>query len=77
MEENNYPNQDNYTVSGTNIDEVKRKNENSGMSYNEVKNYLAQTTGGHGTAMYSDTNVEEMKENIHNGYIKKSTDPLE
>ncbi|HHY73286.1 MAG TPA: gamma-type small acid-soluble spore protein [Bacillus bacterium] len=42
-------NHDSYTVVGTNIDEVKRLNERSGMSYNEVKAWLAKTTGGHGT----------------------------
>ena len=33
-----------FTKSGTNIEDVKRKNENSGMSYNEVKNSLAGKT---------------------------------
>ena len=41
--------------------QVKRQNERSGMSYNEVKELLARTTGGHGTGIYSDTNVEEVK----------------
>ncbi|MBS4209425.1 gamma-type small acid-soluble spore protein [Bacillus sp. FJAT-50079] len=50
-----------FTVAGTNINEVKRKNEQSGMSYNEVKEWLAQTTGGKGTTIYSDTDVEEVK----------------
>lgn len=35
-------NQDANTVVGTNINEVKRLNENSGMSYNEVKEWLAK-----------------------------------
>ncbi|MFD1849298.1 gamma-type small acid-soluble spore protein [Oceanobacillus bengalensis] len=63
------PNRDNksdeFTVAGTNIEEVKRKNENSGMSYNEVKEFIANTTGGIGTGIYSDTNVEEVKSKIH------------
>ncbi|WP_338453151.1 gamma-type small acid-soluble spore protein [Niallia oryzisoli] len=54
-------NQGRYTVSGTNIDEVKRLNAQSGMSYNEVKAYLAQTTGGHGTRNFSNTEIEEVK----------------
>lgn len=37
-------NQDNYTKSGTNIDEVKRKNDQSGLTYNEVKMVLANAT---------------------------------
>lgn len=49
-----------YTVTGTNINEVKRKNAESGLSYNEVKALLAQT-GGFGTAKYSNTDVEEVK----------------
>lgn len=60
MMENNKNNQDTFTVTGTNIDAVKRQNELSGMSYNEVKEWLAKTTGGHDTGIYSDTNVEEV-----------------
>lgn len=54
-------NNDGFTVVGTNIEEVKRKNAESGMSYNEVKDWLARTTGGRGTAIYSNTDVEEIK----------------
>lgn len=57
----------NFTSSGTDIDEVKRKNAESGMSYNEVKAMIAKTDGK-GTAMYSDTNSEEVKNNIQNKY---------
>jgi hypothetical protein len=53
------------TIAGTDIEEVKRKNAQSGMSYNEVKAFIAQTTGGHGTAKYSDTNAEEVKKRNH------------
>jgi gamma type small acid-soluble spore protein len=49
-----------YTVTGTDINEVKRQNAESGLSYNEVKALLAQT-GGLGTAKYSNTDVEEVK----------------
>ncbi|MBS4174816.1 gamma-type small acid-soluble spore protein [Bacillus sp. FJAT-49736] len=58
-------NNDSFTVAGTNIDEVKRKNAQSGMSYNEVKEWLASTTGGRETAIYSDTNVDEVKRKIN------------
>ncbi|MBS4219627.1 gamma-type small acid-soluble spore protein [Bacillus sp. FJAT-49711] len=62
MKENNKTvHQDTFTVSGTNIDAIKRANERSGLSYNEVKELLAKTTGGHGTWIYSDTNIEEVK----------------
>ncbi|MEK4230801.1 gamma-type small acid-soluble spore protein [Solibacillus sp. FSL H8-0538] len=53
-------NQGEFTSSGTDIDEVKRKNAESGLSYNEVKEMLAKK-GGYGTAVYSDTNIEEVK----------------
>ncbi|WP_067727010.1 hypothetical protein [Oceanobacillus damuensis] len=51
----------NFSAAGTEIDEVKKRNENSGMSYNEAKEFLAKTTGGHGTSIYSDTNVEDVR----------------
>ena len=54
-----------YTNVGTDIELVKQKNENSGMSYNEVKEYLARTTGGHGTAKYSTTNMAEVKAELN------------
>lgn len=54
--------QDTFTEAGTNIGAVKRQNERSGMSYNEVKELLAKTTGGHGTGIYSDTNFEDVKQ---------------
>ncbi|MEB6550511.1 gamma-type small acid-soluble spore protein [Heyndrickxia sporothermodurans] len=60
----NQSNNSGFTVAGTSIDDVKRKNAQSGMSYNEVKEWLAKTTGGHGTSIYSNTNVEEVKRNI-------------
>ena len=43
--------------------EVKRKNAASGLSYKEVMEVLAKT-GGHGTAVYSDTNIEQVKNQI-------------
>ncbi len=42
-------NQPTYTVAGTNIEEIKRLNAQSGLSYNEVKELLARTTSGRGT----------------------------
>jgi Small, acid-soluble spore protein, gamma-type len=71
MIENNKNNHDTFTVAGTNIDAVKRQNERSGMSYNEVKEWLAKTTGGHGTGIYSDTNVEEVKRENQQSMEKK------
>ncbi|MBU8906480.1 hypothetical protein [Desertibacillus haloalkaliphilus] len=42
MLSNNNNKTGNYTVAGTNIDEVKRKNRQSGLTYNEVKQLLAK-----------------------------------
>lgn len=53
-----------FTVSGTDIHEVKQKNTEAGLSYNEVKAFLAKQ-GGHGTAIYSNTNIDEVKQEIH------------
>ncbi|MBM7570538.1 gamma-type small acid-soluble spore protein [Aquibacillus albus] len=53
-----------FTVSGTNIDDVKKKNQHSGMSYNEAKEYIARTTGGHNTNKFSNTNAEQVRNEI-------------
>lgn len=56
----NGDNEKQLTSSGTDINEVKRQNAASGLSYNEVKELLARS-GGKGTAIYSDTNSDEIK----------------
>ncbi|WP_043931883.1 hypothetical protein [Bacillus sp. EB01] len=56
-------NKNKLTSVGTDIEEVKRLNAQSGLSYNEVKELLTQT-GGQGTAMYSNTDVEEVRRKI-------------
>ena len=61
MIENGKNIQDTFTVTGTSIEAVKRQNKWSGMSYNEAKEFLAKTTGGDGTGIYSDRNVEDVK----------------
>ncbi|HSU79881.1 MAG TPA: gamma-type small acid-soluble spore protein [Candidatus Angelobacter sp.] len=59
------PNQPkNVTEVGTDIEEVKRKNANSGLSYNEAKALIARETGGYGTAKYSNTDPEEVRREI-------------
>ncbi|MFC5588180.1 gamma-type small acid-soluble spore protein [Sporosarcina soli] len=50
-----------YTEAGTDIEEVKRQNANSGLTYNEMKEILAQS-GGFGTGKYSDTDAETIRE---------------
>lgn len=41
------PNKDTFSSSGTNVSEVKRKNEYSGLSYNQVKEMLTKSNQGH------------------------------
>lgn len=62
MNENSNSYQKAYTVSGTNIEDVKRKNANSGLSYNEVKELIAKNRGL-GTRAYSDTNLDDVTRN--------------
>ncbi|WP_106496423.1 gamma-type small acid-soluble spore protein [Lentibacillus sp. Marseille-P4043] len=50
-----------FTAAGTDIDAVKQQNDDSGMSYNEAKEFIAKTTGGHGTGVYSDTDRAEVR----------------
>ncbi|MGG0643342.1 hypothetical protein ABE021_05230 [Sporosarcina gallistercoris] len=52
-----------YTVAGTDIEEVKRLNANSGLTYNEL-NALIAKTGGKGSAQYSDTDSAQVKREI-------------
>lgn len=57
-------NEEKFTSAGTDINEVKRKNAASGLSYNEVKEMLARSDG-QGTAIYSDTKSNEVKKEIN------------
>lgn len=56
---NNHANK--HTITGTDIEAVKQKNADSGMSYNEAKEYIARTTGGHNTDFLSNTNFEAVR----------------
>ncbi|MDM5335207.1 gamma-type small acid-soluble spore protein [Ureibacillus composti] len=56
-------NQHRFTEAGTDIEEVKRKNAESGLSYKEVYELLAKT-GGHNTKVFSDTDTEEVKRKL-------------
>lgn len=53
-----------FTVAGTNIVEVKKQNQESGLSYNEVYALLAKT-GGKRTSIYSDTNREKIRAKLN------------
>lgn len=60
MEGPQLKNHQNFTEAGTDINEVKDLNANSGLTYNEVLAEIART-GGKGTAIYSDTNAEDVR----------------
>jgi len=59
--ENNQQRNEAYTVSGTNIEEVKRNNEHSGLTYNQVKELLAKTTGTQDEGNYSQSQISAIK----------------
>ncbi|SFE43654.1 hypothetical protein SAMN05216238_11614 [Lentibacillus persicus] len=44
-----------------NAESIKEQSRRSGLSYNEAKEYIARTTGGHGTNIYSNTDLEAVK----------------
>lgn len=50
------------TIVGTDIEVVKEQARKSGLSYNEAKEWIARTTGGRNTNVYSDTDVEAVRE---------------
>ncbi|HLR60884.1 MAG TPA: hypothetical protein VK097_00405 [Lentibacillus sp.] len=45
----------------TDEESIREQSRRSGMSYNEAKAFIARTTGGHGTNIYSNTDAEEVK----------------
>lgn len=55
--------QSRYTVAGTDINEVKHQNAQSGLSYNETKKLLAKNIVN-STAAFSKTDVEQVKKDI-------------
>lgn len=63
-EANRMENNQRFTVAGTDIEEVKQKNAESGLSYKEVLEILA-ATGGTGTKQFSNADVEEVKQQIN------------
>lgn len=50
-----------YTIAGTDIEAVQEQARRSGLSYNEAIAFMARTTGGIGTNIYSDTDVDAVK----------------
>ncbi len=61
--ENNQNIHGSFTESGTSIADVKRNNENSGLTYNEVKKVLAQKTGNPDAGSYSQTDIKNVQKN--------------
>ncbi|WP_251662336.1 hypothetical protein [Sporosarcina aquimarina] len=49
-----------YTIVGTDIEEVKRLNANSGLTYNEL-NALIAKTNGQGSGQYRDTDSAQVE----------------
>jgi len=50
------------TIVGTDIEAVKEQARRSGLSYNEAIEWIAKTTGGRDTDIYSDTDPEAVIE---------------
>jgi|GEM_PF-2974572 len=49
------------SAANTNLETLQAQAQRSGLSYNQAKAYIAMTSGGRGTNIYSDTNVEEVR----------------
>ncbi|GAA0447276.1 hypothetical protein GCM10008983_26590 [Lentibacillus halophilus] len=50
---------------------IKEQSRRSGLSYNEAKAYIAKTTGGRGTNIYSDTDAEVVKRKNRQSRVNK------
>ena len=44
------------------IEKMLEQARRSGLTYNQAKVYIAKTSGGYGTHVYSDTDVAEVRE---------------
>jgi hypothetical protein len=53
-----------FTTAGTNIDEVKRLNAQSGLSYNEIKEFLAKTTSITEAQIYNHQDFNNVRQDI-------------
>ncbi|QKY70094.1 hypothetical protein [Lentibacillus sp. CBA3610] len=58
---------------GTDQKAVREQSRQSGLSYNEAKEFIARTTGGRGTNIYSDTDVDEVKRKNSQSDANKSS----
>ncbi|TFJ94159.1 hypothetical protein [Lentibacillus salicampi] len=55
----------------TNAEAIREQSRRSGMSYNEAKEFIARTTGGRGTNIYSNTDAEVVKRKNQESENKK------
>lgn len=53
------------------IEAMKEQARKSGLSYNEAIEFIARTTGGRGTYIYSDTDVESVKRQMKQSENRK------
>lgn len=60
-----------YTA-GTNVEKIKEQARKSGLSYNEAKEWMAKSTGGRGTNVFSNTNIEAIKQQNERSERNKS-----
>lgn len=61
-----------YTMAGTNVEKIKEQARKSGLSYNEAKEWMAKSTGGRGTNVFSNTNIEAIKQQNERSERNKS-----
>lgn len=60
-------NRSKYTIAGTDIEEVKRLNANSGMSYNELNEWFAKQVKGNNEAEFGkEVSLNDLKPNESN-----------
>ncbi|MFC4557748.1 hypothetical protein ACFO3D_05940 [Virgibacillus kekensis] len=53
-------------------EEILEQSRRSGLTYNEAKEFIARTSVGRGTNIYSDTNAQEVKQKNEQSMRNKS-----
>lgn len=62
----------NSEYSGVDSESMIEQARKSGLSYNEAKEWIAKTTGGRDTHIYSDTDVEAVRKQNEQSEMNKS-----
>lgn len=62
----------NSEYSGVDSEAMIEQARKSGLSYNEAKEWIAKTTGGRDTHIYSDTDVEAVRKQNEQSEMNKS-----